>query len=68
MLKGSVFNLGAFLARSAPLVHCHPQLEVLPSPVFRWRDRVFQGQYLPSLGTRYVAINTDLEKLTPQMH
>ena len=27
----------------------------------RWLDRVFQGQYLPSLYINYVAINKDLE-------
>ena len=33
---------------------------------FRWLDRVFQGQYLPSLSD--VAINKDFEKLPPQLH
>ena len=28
---------------------------------------VFQGQHLPSLSVNYVAINKDLEKLTPQV-
>ena len=31
-------------------------------------DTVFHGQYLPSLGTNYVAINKDLEKLPPQLY
>ena len=31
----------------------------------RWLDRVFQGQYLASLSINYVAINKDLEKLSP---
>ena len=31
----------------------------------RWLDTVFQGQYLPRLSINYVAINKDLEKLTP---
>ena len=31
-------------------------------------DTVFQGQYLPSLSVNYVAINKDLEKLTPQLY
>ena len=39
------------------------QLETL-----RWLDIVFQGQYLPSLSVNYVAINKDLEKLTPQLY
>ena len=33
----------------------------------RWLDIVFQGQYLPRLSINYVAINKDLEKLTPQL-
>ena len=28
----------------------------------------FQGQYLPRLSVNYVAINKDLEKLTPQLY
>ena len=34
----------------------------------RWLDIVFQGQYLPRLSVNYVAINKDLEKLTPQLY
>ena len=34
----------------------------------RWLDTVFQGQYLPSLSVNCVAINKDLEKLTPQLY
>ena len=34
----------------------------------RWLDTVFQGQYLPRLSVNYVAINKDLEKLTPQLY
>ena len=34
----------------------------------RWLDKVFQGQYLPSLSINYVAINKDLEKLLPQLY
>ena len=34
----------------------------------RWLDIVFQDQYLPSLSVNYVAINKDLEKLTPQLY
>ena len=34
----------------------------------RWLDTVFQGQYLPSVSVNYVAINKDLEKLTPQLY
>ena len=34
----------------------------------RWLDIVFKGQYLPSLSVNYVAINKDLEKLTPQLY
>ena len=29
--------------------------------LIKWVDEVFQGQYLPILGTNYVAINRDLE-------
>ena len=36
--------------------------------ILRWLDTVFQGQYLPSLSVNYVAINKDLEKLTPQLY
>ena len=34
----------------------------------RWLDTVFQGQYLPCVSINYVAINKDLEKLTPQLY
>ena len=34
----------------------------------RWLDTVFQGQYLPSLGINYVAINKDLEKWPTQLY
>ena len=34
----------------------------------RWLDRVFPGQYLPSLSIKYVAINKVLEKLPPQLY
>ena len=34
----------------------------------RWFDTVFQGQYLPSLSIKYVAMNKDLEKLLPQLY
>ena len=34
----------------------------------RWLDTVFQGQFLPSLSTNYVAINKDCEKLPPQLY
>ena len=36
-------------------------------PRVRWLDTVFRGQYLPSLSINYVAINKDLEKLSPQL-
>ena len=42
--------------------------EYLQQTVLRWLDTVFQGQYLPSLSANYVAINKDLEKLTPQLY
>ena len=34
----------------------------------RWLDTVFQGQYLPSLSIKYVAINKVLEKLPPRLY
>ena len=34
----------------------------------RWLDKVFQGQYLPSLSINYVAMNKVLEKLPPQLY
>ena len=34
----------------------------------RWLYRVFQGQYLRSLSTNYVAINKELEKLLPPLY
>ena len=34
----------------------------------RWLDRVFQGQYLPSLRIDYVAINDHLKKLSAQLY
>ena len=34
----------------------------------RWFERVFQGQYFPSLSINYVAINKDLKKLPPQLY
>ena len=36
--------------------------------LLRWLDIVFQSQYLPSLSANYVAINKDLETLTPQLY
>ena len=39
-----------------------------PGVNLRWLDIVFQGQYLPRLSVNYVAINKDLEKLTPQLY
>ena len=39
-----------------------------PLEPLRWLDTVFQGQYLPNLSVNYVAINKDLEKLTPQLY
>ena len=39
-----------------------------PVVKLRWLDIVFQGQYLPSLNVNCVAINKDLEKLTPQLY
>ena len=43
--------------------------EFLPiCDTLRWLDIVFQGQYLPSLSVNCVAINKDLEKLTPQLY
>ena len=36
--------------------------------LLRWLDIVFQGEYLPSLSVNCVAINKDLEKLTPQLY
>ena len=38
------------------------------SKQLRWLDTVFEGQYLPSLSVNYVAINKDLENLTPQLY
>ena len=34
----------------------------------RWLDRVFQGQYLPSLRIDHVAIKKDLEKLSAHLY
>ena len=36
--------------------------------ILRWLNRVYQGQYLPSLSINYVAINKDSEKLPPQLY
>ena len=37
--------------------------------LLRWLDRVFRGQYLPSLSVNYVVvINRDLEKLPPHLY
>ena len=36
--------------------------------VLRWLDTVFLSEYLSSLSVSYVAINKDLEKLTPQLY
>ena len=41
---------------------CHKMIQL------RWLDTVFQGQDLPSLRINYVAINKDLEELTPQLY
>ena len=34
----------------------------------RWLNTVFQGQYLLSFVVNYIAINKDLEELTPQLY
>ena len=39
-----------------------------PRVVKRWLDTVFQGQYLPSLRINYGPINTNHEKLPPQLY
>ena len=44
------------------------QQSTVTASLLRWLDTVFQGQYLPSLSINYVAINKDLEKLTPQLY
>ena len=44
------------------------QQSTVTASLLRWLDTVFQGQYLPSLSVNYVAINKDLEKLTPQLY
>ena len=36
--------------------------------VLRWLDTVFLSEYLSCLSVNYVAINKDLEKLTPQLY
>ena len=43
-------------------------LHEMKNKALRWLDIVFQSQYLPSLSVNYVAINKDLEKLTPQLY
>ena len=45
----------------------HLEHKVADQPL-RWLDIVFQGQYLPSLSVNCVAINKDLEKLTPRLY
>ena len=38
-------------------------------PIYlRWLDTVFLSEYLSRLSVNYVAINKDLEKLTPQLY
>ena len=36
--------------------------------ILRWLDTIIQGQYLPSLSINCIAINKDLEKLSPQLY
>ena len=36
--------------------------------ILRWLDTVFLSEYLSRLSVNYVAINKDLEKLTPQLY
>ena len=55
------------MLRDWKLVHT-VKLVLSGHPLLRWLDIVFQGQYLPSLSVNYVAINKDLEKLTPQLY
>ena len=43
-------------------------LKILNVKDLRWLDIVFHGQYLPTLSINCVAINKDLEKLTPQLY
>ena len=44
------------------------QILILGFKGLRWLDRVFLGQYLPSLSIKYVVINKDLEKLLPHLN
>ena len=44
------------------------RLKTFSGGLLRWLDIVFQSQYLPSLSVNYVAINKNLEKLTPQLY
>ena len=48
--------------------YCKDRIDVSHFWDLMWLDTVFQGQYLPSLSTNYVAINKDLEKLPPQFY
>ena len=59
MIKDFVFISRLIKCRNKFVFHAH---------ALRWLDTVFQGQYLPSLSVNYVAINKDLEKLTPQLY
>ena len=60
---------------SCLMIHCllhldgvYIRMEGAMTVGLRWLDIVFQGQYLPSLSVNCVAINKDLEKLTPQLY
>ena len=51
-----------------PFIMHEKSVTVLDFLERRWLYRVFQGQYLQSLSTNYVAINKELEKLLPQLY
>ena len=59
-------SIGYYSAVPCPF-YCYVSVD-FPYTSLRWLDRVFQGQYLPSLSVNCVAINKDLEKLTPQLY
>ena len=65
---GNSISLHQVAAAIETICFCDLCLKEEIIDVLRWLDTVFQGQYLPRLSINYVAINKDLEKLTPQLY
>ena len=66
--KGIFFLLLSQLSRQTRTETLATQALIIFAIVLRWLDTVFLSEYLSRLSVNYVAINKDLEKLTPQLY